>query len=134
VLVIDTNILVYLLMQGDHTEKAQALFVGDADWRSEGFVLIEFSNVLMTYLRTGALNRQQAQRLLAEAERRMRRLINVPHARALDVAGRLGLSAYDARFITAAQSLGTKLVTEDTKLRAAAPALTASLREALAER
>jgi predicted nucleic acid-binding protein len=43
------------------------------------------------------------------------------------------VSAYDVRFIAAAQILGTKLVTEDAKLRAAAPALTLSLAGALAQ-
>jgi predicted nucleic acid-binding protein len=41
------------------------------------------------------------------------------------------VSVYDARFLATAQSLGGKLVTEDAKLRAAAPALTQSLGEAL---
>lgn len=129
--VVDTNILVYLLIKGDRTRKAQALFTADADWRSEGFVLIEFSNVLATYLRAGALNRPQAQRLLVEAERSVRGLINIPHVRALNVAAQFGVSAYDARFIAAAESLGSKLVTEDAKLRAAVPAQTVSLTEAL---
>ncbi len=130
--VVDTNILVYLLIEGDRTRKAQSLFTADTDWRSEAFVLIEFSNVLATYLRAGALNRPQAHRLLVEAERSVRGLINIPHVRALNVAEQFAVSAYDARFIAAAESLGSKLVTEDAKLRAAVPAQTASLTEALA--
>ena len=43
-----------------------------------------------------------------------------------------GVSAYDARFLVAARELGVKLVTEDEKLRRAAPELTQSLEEALA--
>jgi predicted nucleic acid-binding protein len=42
------------------------------------------------------------------------------------------VSAYDARFLAVADTLGTKLVTEDAKLRAAAPDLTRSLAQALA--
>jgi predicted nucleic acid-binding protein len=49
----------------------------------------------------------------------------------LRVAGQFAVSACDARFLAAAQSLGGRLVTEDAKLRAAAPALTQSLGEAL---
>ena len=62
----------------------------------------------------------------------MRGLVNVPHARALGVAAELSISAYDARFVAAAQMLSAKLVTEDAKLRAAAPTLTLSLAGALA--
>ena len=130
--VVDTNILAYLLIEGDHTKEAQALFARDADWRSDAFLMIEFSNVLATYRRAGGLSRSQTESLLAEAERRIRGLVNVPHARALRVAEQFAVSAYDARFLASAQSLGGRLVTEDAKLRAAAPTLTRSLAAALA--
>lgn len=90
------------------------------------------SNLLATYIRARALARNKAESLLAEAETRMRGLLNVPHARALGIAADLSISAYDARFIAAAQILGTRLVTEDARLRAAAPSSTLSLAEALA--
>jgi predicted nucleic acid-binding protein len=130
--VVDTNILAYLLIEGDRTRDAQALYVKDADWRSEAFVLVEFSNILVTYLRSGALSRRHAQALLIEAEKRVRALVNLPHLRALRVAEQFAVSAYDARFLGAAQSLGARLVTEDARLRTAAPALTMSLSDALA--
>src|SRR5687767_8956414 len=129
--VIDTNILVYLLIAGDRTSKARALFARDADWRSDVFVLIEFCNVLATYLRAGLLRLAQAEGLLAEAEGRMHSLIQPPHLQSLRIAQQLGVSAYDARFLSVAHSLGSKLITEDTRLRAAAPSLTLSLGEAL---
>ena len=132
--IVDTNVLAYLLIEGDRTPEAQALYAIDAEWRSEAFLLVELSNVLATYVRSGGMTRAQAETLLSEAERRMRGLLNVPNAQALRLAERYGVSAYDARFLAAAQGLGGKLVTEDARLRAAAPALTHSLAEALAER
>ena len=132
VVVIDTNILAYLLIEGDHTREAQALLAQDPEWHSEAFVLIEFSNILATYQRIGDLSRAQAERLLNEAETRMQGLINLPHATALRTAQKFLVSAYDARFLATAENLDTRLVTEDTKLRAAAPSLTQSLVEALA--
>ena len=132
--VVDTNVVAYLLIEGDRTRRAQALFARDADWRSDPFLLIEFSNVLATYVRSGGLSRSQAESLLAEAETRVRTTVNVAHSRALRAAERYAVSAYDARFLAAAQSLGGKLVTEDARLRTAAPALTQSLGEALGER
>jgi len=131
-LVIDTNVLAYLLIEGDRTKQAQALFAKDSDWRSEAFVLVEFSNVLATYRRMHALSREQAESLLAEATSRVRELLNVPNLSALRCAERFAVSAYDARFLAAADALGTRLVTEDAKLRAAAPELTRSLAQALA--
>lgn len=129
--VVDTNIVAYLLIEGDRTRQAQALYARDPEWRSESFLLVEFSNVLATWVRTGGLDSGQAQSLMAQAEQRVRGLVNLPHAGALRVAHEFGVSAYDARFLAAARSLGGKLVTEDAKLRAAAPALTQSLNEAL---
>jgi predicted nucleic acid-binding protein len=52
----------------------------------------------------------------------------------LRVAEEFAVSAYDARFLGAAQTLGAKLVTEDARLRAAAPMLTVSLADALGQR
>ena len=130
--VVDTNVLAYLLIDGDRTADAQALYARDPDWRSEGFLLVEFSNILATYLRAGSLERGAAERLLASAEQILSGSLNLPHARALGIAAEFGVSAYDARFLGAARGLGTKLVTEDAKLRRAAPGLTQSLSQALA--
>ncbi len=84
-------------------------------------------------MRTRGLPSERAAGLLSEAEELMRDgLQSVPHADALTLASRYSVSAYDARFLAVAQSLGARLVTEDVKLRAAVPALTLSLTEALA--
>ncbi len=130
-IVVDTNVLAYLLIDGDRTADAQALYARDPDWRSEGFVLVEFTNILATYLRRGSLERGAAGTLLASAEQVLSGSVNLPHARALGIAAEFGVSAYDARFLGAARGLGGKLVTEDSKLRRAAPALTQSLAQAL---
>lgn len=130
--VVDTNILAYLLIAGDHTKEAQALYARDPEWKSEAFLLVEFSNILATYQRMGALSNTQAEELLNEAETRMRGLVQLPHLVALRTSQRFNVSAYDARFLATAESFGAKLVTEDNKLRIAAPALTHSLAEALA--
>jgi len=130
--VVDTNILAYLLIEGDRTRQAQALYSRDPHWRSEGFLLVEFSNILATCQRSGALARSEVAGLLREAEARMRGLVNLPHAAALDAALRFGVSAYDARFLAVAERLDARLVTEDARLRASAPRLTCSLAQALA--
>jgi predicted nucleic acid-binding protein len=130
--VIDTNILAYLLIDGDRTREAQALLARDPEWRSDGFLLIEFSNILATYRRNGLIAAGQAQNLLNEAETRMRGWINIPHVTALQVADRHRVSVYDARFLAVAQQFRARLVTEDLRLRSAAPELCQSLQEALA--
>ena len=130
--VVDTNVLAYLLIEGERTAEAQALYVRDPDWRSEGFLLVEFSNMLATYVRSGRLDGAAAAGLLAGAQRILTGTVALPHARALELALEFGVSAYDARFLAVARNLGAKLITEDAKLRQAAPALTQTLAQAIA--
>ena len=129
---VDTNILAYLMIEGDRTAAAQNLFERDSDWCSEAFVMVEFSNVVATYVRVGALTQAQGTKLLAEAQIHLPTLNNVVNTQALETAMQFGISAYDARFISLAKQLKQKLVTEDAKLRVAVPAWTISLAEALA--
>ena len=131
-IIVDTNVLAYLLIEGDQTASAQALFTKDPDWRSDRFVRIEFSNLVATYHRSKRLTPRAAASLLSEAERLVPTLVDLPHHRALTIAIQHGVSAHDARFLGAADSLGSKLVTEDVSLRRAAPALTQSLADAIA--
>jgi predicted nucleic acid-binding protein len=130
VVLVDTNVLAYLMLEGDRTSAAQELFERDADWRSEAFIMVEFSNVLTTYVRTKVLSRDQGSKLLAGAEKLVPVLTSVRNARALEVATQFGISAYDARFVALAIQMKVKLVTEDAKLRAAVPSWTVSLASA----
>ncbi len=129
---VDTNILAYLTIEGDRTVAAQQLFERDSDWCSEAFVMVEFSNVIATYVRTGALTQAQGTKLLAEAQAHIQTLHSVVNAQALENAMQFGISAYDARFISLAKQLKLKLVTEDAKLLAAVPSWTMSLADAVA--
>ena len=128
---VDTNVLAYLMLAGDRTTAAQELYGQDSDWRSEAFIMVEFSNVLVTCVRTKALARDQALKLLAGAEEVVSALTSVRHARTLEAATQFGISAYDARFVALAMQMKVRLVTEDAKLRAAVPSWTVSLASAL---
>ncbi len=131
-LLVDTNILIYLMIEGDRTPAAQQLYERDSDWRSEGFVMVECSNVLATCVRAKALTGEQAMKLLEDALVLVPVLTNVTHAQALETAMQFGISAYDARFIALARQMRVKLITEDTRLQAAVPTWTVSLAGALA--
>jgi predicted nucleic acid-binding protein len=50
---------------------------------------------------------------------------------ALEIAAEFGISACDARIIGLAKQLRVKLITDDARLRAAAPSLTRSLGDAI---
>ena len=132
-LLVDTNVVAYLLIEGDHTEAAQELHTRDSDWRSEAFLLVEFTNVLVSSIARKRMTLSMAKDFLAKAASLFDgKLGRIPHASVLAIATRHRVSAYDARFLSLADQLGSRLITEDARLRAAAPALTQSLAEALA--
>jgi predicted nucleic acid-binding protein len=130
--VVDTNVIVPLYVRAARTDAVRALREQDAMWCTDPFALIEFSNVLATYERAGYLSRAMARECLAQAQNFLGpHYFSVTHEAALEFAMRYRLTAYDGRFLAVAQQLGTRLVTEDAKLQAAAPALTQSLTQAL---
>ena len=132
-LLVDTNVVAYLLIEGDHTEAAQELHARDSDWRSEAFLLVEFTNVLVSSIARKRMTVSMAEAFLAKVFSLFDgKLGRIPHASVLAIATRHRVSAYDARFLSLADQLGSRLITEDARLRAAAPALTQSLAEALA--
>ena len=132
-LLVDTNVVAYLLIEGDYTEAAQELHARDSDWRSEAFLLVEFTNVLVSSIARKRMTVSMAEDFLAKVFSLFDgKLGRIPHASVLAIATRHRVSAYDARFLSLADQLGSRLITEDVRLRAAAPALTQSLAEALA--
>lgn len=132
-LLVDTNVVAYLLIEGDQTEAARQLRARDPDWRSEAFLLVEFTNVLASSIARKRMTLSLAEDFLAKATALFEgKLGRISHASVLAIAARHRVSAYDARFLALADQLGSRLVTEDARLRAAAPRLTQSLAEALA--
>ena len=132
-IVVDTNIIAPLYVRSARSDAVRELFARDAVWRTEPLALIELSNVLITYERARYITAATARDCLNRAAAFLQpQLFRVSHQAALDAALRYGTTAYDARFLALAQQLGQRLVTEDAKLRAAAPRLTQSLSQALA--
>jgi predicted nucleic acid-binding protein len=133
VLIVDTNIVAYLLIEGDYTVAARLLHRRDDDWRSEAFIMVEFTNVLTASIAARRMNLVLAQRFLANATSLLHgKLALMPHDSVLSLAVQYRVTAYDARFLALARETDRRLITEDAKLRAAAPNLTQSLAEALA--
>jgi predicted nucleic acid-binding protein len=130
--VVDTNIIAALYVRGSYSEAVKQLHGRDQVWRTDPFALIEFSNILATYERARYLTKALAKERLADAQGFLRpHYFAVTHDAALGMAIRYRITAYDGRFLALADQLGSRLVTEDARLRAVAPALTQSLSEAL---
>lgn len=129
---VDTNVVAHLLLAGEPGVAARALYEKDPDWRSEPLLFFELTNVLATAMRTGGVARAKAVQMLDKAHQIFDGALHaVRDEDALDVAAQFRISGYDARFVATARALGSRLVTEDARLRRAAPSLTWSLADAL---
>jgi predicted nucleic acid-binding protein len=123
VIVVDTNVLAYLLLPGEHTEQAERVFRRDPVWAAPLLWRSEFRNVLVVYMRQGRLPLDQALQLMDNAEILLQgREYAVSSARVLNLVAGTRCSAYDGEFVALAQDLGLPLVTSDARLLAEFPA------------
>lgn len=129
-IVVDVNVIAYLLIQGEKTADAQAVRQLDPDWYVPDLWRDEWLNILATYVRQRGIALvtakelwQTAVDLFAGYEQRADPLT------VLDLASRFGISAYDAQYLAVATALGAKLMTEDQALCRAAPQQTITLRD-----
>lgn len=127
-IVVDTNIIAYLLIEGDRTDRVRSLWRDEPDWRVPPLWRHEFLNVLATFAKRGGADLADTTQLWGRAVDTIGSCeIEVDMSAALEVAVTTQISAYDAQFITLARRLGVPLVTEDKKLRKTFPDLTMPL-------
>ena len=123
-IVVDANIITYLILKGDYSEKCSKLFMGDPDWVAPRLWRDEVANVLVTYERLGRLSREDALVAFQDAERIVRgNEFDVKIDRILNVSSRTGCTGYDASYIALAEDLGLSLFTYDKKILSSAPDL-----------
>ncbi|MEP6781811.1 MAG: type II toxin-antitoxin system VapC family toxin [Gemmatimonadaceae bacterium] len=122
VIVVDTNVVAYLLIEGEHTQAARTVFQRDPVWAAPLFWRSELRNVLARYVRqrhlplSDALVMQQtAEELFAGSE------YPVDSTQVLQAAATSGCTAYDCEFVMLAQTLGVSLVTSNQQVLLAFP-------------
>ena len=119
-IVVDANVIAYLLIRGERSEAAERLLQSDPDWVAPHLWLDEFLNVLCTCERNSLLTAQEASALLADALSLMDgKSYDIPPHQVLTVARRTGCSGYDSQYIALAEELGVPLYTYDKKVLAA---------------
>jgi predicted nucleic acid-binding protein len=123
VILVDTNVLVSLLLPGEHTEQAERVLCRDPVWAAPLLWRSAFRNVLAVYMRQGRLALDQALQLMDNAEILMQgREYEVSSVCVLSLVAGTRCSAYDGEFVALAQDLGLSLVTSDARLLAEFPA------------
>lgn len=121
-IVVDTNVMVYLLTgSGQKGESAARLLVKDSEWVAPPILLSELQNVVVGFLRSGWIHRSDAVEICEEARQILsHRMATVPSVEVLDTAIDCELSAYDAEFVVLARRLAVPLVTADEGILAGA--------------
>ena len=126
-IVADTNLVIYLYVQGQRTEESEAVLRRDTVWTAPLLWRSEFRNALIGLVRKGALAINEAVSMVDEAERWLAgHEYSVVSRHVLTLADQSGCSAYDCEFMCLAQDLGVPLVTTDRQILKAFPGVAVS--------
>jgi predicted nucleic acid-binding protein len=128
-IVVDANVIVYLLTPGSQSELAWSAAERDDDWRVPTLWRSEVRNALLGIVRARQLDAADA---IASMNRAERLLMGSSHevdsAHVLELALSSGCSAYDCEYVSLADSLDVRLVTSDREILAAFPERAVDLR------
>ena len=128
-IVVDTNVVAYVLIEGEFTPSARELWKRDSEWRLPSLWRHEFLNLLATTVRQRGFAFSQAHSLWEKAIQLFSPLEDpIDMGQALQLATERAISAYDAQFITLAKELKTFCVTEDQRLWKLFPEQACSIR------
>ena len=128
-IVVDTNVIAYLLLPGQHTAAARTALTLDPVWAAPLLWRSELRNVLALYLRKRHLPLAKALEIQDAAESLLAgREYAVDSRDVLTLAHESGRSAYDCEFVAVAVALGMPLVTSDRQLVASFPGTAVDIR------
>ena len=127
-IVVDTNVLAYLLLPFEHSPQADKLFKRDPEWAAPILWRSEFRNLLGGYLRRKTLGFDDTLRVQAQAEALLAgNEHEVDSRRVLELVRDSDCSAYGCEFVALAAQLDVKVVTMDKKMLKAFPRYTSAL-------
>ena len=128
-IVVDTNIITYLILPGPFTELARDAARRDA-WCAPLLWRCEFRSVLALAIRRSGMQLTTAAEAMARAERLLfDREYSVRSATVLSCIARSHCSAYDCEFVALAEDLGTRLITTDEAVIREFPQVAIQLRD-----
>jgi predicted nucleic acid-binding protein len=117
VIVVDTNLIAYLLLGGEKTPRARSIFERDSKWAAPLLWRSEFRSVLAMFIRQRKLTSDKAMEFMNEAETLMQgEEYQVDSRRVIKLIDSSKCSAYDCEFIALAQHLDVPLITSDKQI------------------
>src|SRR5436190_561665 len=99
-IVVDTNVIAYFVIQSEHTTQAENVLRRDPEWAVPKLWRSELRNVLLMYIKGNLLDLAGAIEKMNEADHIIGELeFEVDSARVLELAANSGCTAYDCEFI-----------------------------------
>ena len=121
-IVVDSNLVAYLLIPGEKSSLAERVFSKDPEWAVPIVCRSEVRNILTLYMRHEGMSLAQAKETMETAEALWRgREYALPSDDVLDLTAEKNVTAYDAEFACLAEALNVPLLTFDKPLRRACP-------------
>ncbi len=123
-IVADTNIVAYLVIQGDLTDRVESLRAREKHWKAPALFRHEWLNVVTLYVYKKLLSRDEAIR----AFRRGMALVEIDEGipdpvRIINLHQASGCASYDCQFVALAEDVSVKMVTFDEQILRAFPSL-----------
>lgn len=116
-IVVDVNVVAYLLIEGEHTRTAERVLERDPAWYAPLLWRSEWRNVLAGYLRRDELDLPQALERVAVAQMLFRGREHLVDDRSvMSLVASSMCSAYDCEYVALAEALDVPLVTNDRQL------------------
>lgn len=126
-IIADTDLLVYLLLRGEHNEAAERVLLRDPLWTVPILWRSEFRSILTLYLRRKLLTMTEALEAFGHAETLvLGREFSVDTGQVLEFVAASNCSAYDCEFVALANELAVPLVTSDGRVLRAFPDIAVS--------
>jgi predicted nucleic acid-binding protein len=116
-IVVDTNILAYLVINSEFSGLAGNVLTRDPIWLCPSHWQSELSSILTLYIRKGILTLSTAQERMAFAQDLIGKgSMAISYRIVLRLAAQSACSSYDCEFVALAQAMGVPLVTNDKQI------------------
>lgn len=116
-IVVDTNVVSYLLINGVYSDEAARIIEKDEHWVAPSLFYSEFRNVLAIYLRHRNMKLSESYAIMRQAELLMEgKVFDVQSRSILRLVATSNCTAYDCEFVALAHQLAVPLVTYDKKI------------------
>jgi predicted nucleic acid-binding protein len=133
-IVADANLIVALIVGGEHAVQATAVLRRSPHWLVPPLWQSEFRSALRKLEHAGRLSREHAVSCLSVAEERFTgNEVAINSAAVLVLAAQSGCTTYDCEYVSIALALDAPLVTADAQVLRAFPGLAVSIADYAAD-